>query len=129
MDAQAVAENLEKTGTETALKIAPAGDAVSDETFEHLVRQALDAVHGTMLFKMRLGNDDDGQHVAAAERHLEHRPDADAVRAQVVERPAQRPGGGQRLDAGDGGHATTVGTAPDVRVVADQNWRDRDLSP
>jgi hypothetical protein len=66
MDAQAVAENLEKTGTETALKIAPAGDAVSDETFEHLVRQALDAVHGTMLFKMRLGNDDDGHHVAAA---------------------------------------------------------------
>ena len=66
MDAQAVAENLEKTGTETALKIAPVGDAISDETFEYLVRQALDAVHGTMLFKMRLGNDDDGQHVAAA---------------------------------------------------------------
>ena len=66
MDAQAVAENLEKTGTETALKIAPAGDAVSDETFEHLVRQALDAVHGTMLFKMRLGNGVDGHHVAAA---------------------------------------------------------------
>lgn len=66
MDAQAVADNLEKAGTETALKIAPVGDAISDETFEYLVRQALDAVHGTMLFKMRLGNDDDGEHVAAA---------------------------------------------------------------
>jgi hypothetical protein len=67
MDAQAVAENLEKAGTETALEIAPVGDAVSDETFEYLVRQALDAVHGTMLFKMRLGGDDGGsQHVAAA---------------------------------------------------------------
>ena len=59
MDAQAVADNLEKAGTETALKIAPTGDAISDETFEYLVRQALDAVHGTMLFKMRVGNDDD----------------------------------------------------------------------
>jgi hypothetical protein len=69
MDAQAVAENLEQAGTETALTIAPVGDAVSDETFEYLVRQALDAVHGTMLFKMRLDNDEadgGGQHVAAA---------------------------------------------------------------
>jgi hypothetical protein len=66
MDAQVVAENLEKAGTETALEIAPLGDVVSDETFEYLVRQALDAVHGTMLFKMRLGEDGAGQHVAAA---------------------------------------------------------------
>jgi hypothetical protein len=66
MDAQAVAENLEKAGHETALKIAPVGDAVSDETFEYLVRQALDAVHGTMLFKMRIGEGDDCNHVAAA---------------------------------------------------------------
>ena len=66
MDAQAVAENLEKAGTETALEIAPVGDAVSDETFEYLVRQALDAVHGIMLFKMRLDDDSGGQHVAAA---------------------------------------------------------------
>ena len=66
MDAQAVTENLEKAGHETALKIAPVGDAVSDETFEYLVRQALDAVHGTMLFKMRIGEGDDCNHVAAA---------------------------------------------------------------
>jgi len=66
MDPHTLAENLEKTGQESALKIAPVGDAISDETFEYLVRQALEAVHGIMLFKMRLGNDDDGQHVAAA---------------------------------------------------------------
>jgi hypothetical protein len=66
MDAHALAENLEKTGRESALKIAPVGDVISDETFEYLVRQALDAVHGTMLFKIRLGDDDNGHHVAAA---------------------------------------------------------------
>ena len=66
MDVHALPENLEKPGHETALKIAPVGDAISDETFEYLVREALEAVHGTMLFKMHLGNDDDGQHVAAA---------------------------------------------------------------
>ena len=66
MDAHALPENIEKAGHETAPKIAPVGDAISDETFEYLVREALEAVRGTMLFKMRLGNDDDGQHVAAA---------------------------------------------------------------
>ena len=65
MDLHALPENLEDAGHETALKIAPVGEAISDETFEYLVREALEAFHGTMLFKMHLGNDD-GQHVAAA---------------------------------------------------------------
>jgi hypothetical protein len=66
MDAHALAENLEKKRHDSALKIAPVGHAISAEIFEYLVGEALDAVHGIMLFKMRLGNDDDGQHVAAA---------------------------------------------------------------
>jgi len=66
MDLHALPENLEDAGHETALKIAPVGEAISDETFEYLVREALEAFHGTMLFKMHLGNDDDGEHVAAA---------------------------------------------------------------
>ena len=66
VDAHALAENLQTAGNETALKIAPVGDAISDDTFEYLVRQALDAVHGIMLFKIRIGNEDGGQHVAAA---------------------------------------------------------------
>ena len=41
-------------------------------------------------------------HVAVAEGHDEHRPDPDAVRALVVERPAQRAGRRERLDLGDG---------------------------
>ena len=42
--------------------------------------------------------------VAVAERDDEDRADADALRAGVVERPAQRAGRRERLDLGHGGH-------------------------
>jgi hypothetical protein len=41
---------------------------------------------------------DHADHVAVPEWHDEHRADADAVGPQVVERPTQRAGRGQRLD-------------------------------
>jgi hypothetical protein len=48
---------------------------------------------------------DHADDVARAEGHDEHRADADALGADVVERAAQRAGGRQRLDLGDGPHA------------------------
>ena len=48
--------------------------------------------------------DDDADDVAVAERDDEHGADPDAVRAQVVERPAQGPGRRDRLDLGDRRH-------------------------
>lgn len=66
MDAQLSAEALETAGTETTAEISPVGEAISDEAFEEVVRGALDAVHGTMLFKMKVGDDTACQHVAAA---------------------------------------------------------------
>ena len=47
---------------------------------------------------------DDAHDVAMAERDDEHGADADAVGAQVVERPAQGPGRRDRLDLGDRRH-------------------------
>ncbi len=48
------------------------------------------------------------EHVAPAERHLQQRADADRRRGQVVERPAQRAGRGERLHAGDPRHRPSV---------------------
>lgn len=39
---------------------------VSEKDFEEVVRGALEAVEGTLLFKMRIGADGDAQHAAAA---------------------------------------------------------------
>lgn len=39
---------------------------VSDNDFEEVVRGALEAVGGTLLFKMKVGADDDAHHAAAA---------------------------------------------------------------
>ncbi|MBA3446062.1 MAG: hypothetical protein H0T56_00345 [Pseudaminobacter sp.] len=66
MDAQIVAETVETAGSENTIEISPGGEAVSDDAFEEVVRGALDAVHGTMLFKMRIADGDASQHVAAA---------------------------------------------------------------
>ena len=55
--------------------------------------------------------DDDADDVAVAERHDEHRADPDAVRAQVVERPAQGTGRRDRLDLRDRGHRPMVAHA------------------
>lgn len=50
-----------KTGTE-----AKARPPVSDGDFDGIVRGALEAVGGILLFKMRVGEVEAGQHVAAA---------------------------------------------------------------
>ncbi|UUY02080.1 hypothetical protein LRS13_15305 [Svornostia abyssi] len=47
--------------------------------------------------------DDDAGELLVAERHAQHRADLGPLRGEVVERPAQRPRGGQRLHARDHG--------------------------
>lgn len=44
----------------------PALREVSDNDFEEVVRGALEAVGGTLLFKMKVGADSDAHHAAAA---------------------------------------------------------------
>ena len=56
--------------------------------------------------------DDDAHDLAMAERHDEHRADADAVRAQVVERPAQRASRRDRLDLCDRRHRSRMAHGP-----------------
>jgi hypothetical protein len=46
--------------------LAPPKSDVTDKDFEDVVRGALEAVGGTLLFKIRIGADREGQHVAAA---------------------------------------------------------------
>ena len=46
--------------------LAPPTSEVTDKDFEEVVRGALEAVGGTLLFKIRIGADREGQHVAAA---------------------------------------------------------------
>ena len=50
---------------QTRLLAAPRHD-VSDQDFEEVVRGALESVGGSLLFKMRLAEGGQGQHVAAA---------------------------------------------------------------
>jgi len=52
--------------------------------------------------------DHDARHLTAPERHPQQRPDADPLRCEIVERPAQRAGRGERLDAGDPRHRPSV---------------------
>jgi len=52
--------------SDTKLLAAPAPHEVSDEDFEEVVRGALEAVGGTLLFKMTVGADDEAHHAAAA---------------------------------------------------------------
>ncbi|MDQ6435935.1 hypothetical protein RB623_17910 [Mesorhizobium sp. LHD-90] len=69
MDAQKPVEKLDAAvDEETAEQDLPAAEAaaVSDERFEEIVSEALDGVDGTMLFKMRLDAEGNGEHVAAA---------------------------------------------------------------
>jgi hypothetical protein len=46
--------------------LAPPEHEVSDNDFEEVVRGALEAVGGTLLFKMKVGADDEAHHAAAA---------------------------------------------------------------
>ena len=72
---------------------------------EHLARRDEPVVGDLGL----LGDpDDDAEHVAVAERDDEHRPHADALGPQVVERPAQRTGRRDGLDPCDRRHPTSV---------------------
>jgi hypothetical protein len=72
MDDLAVMERSQ--ATESQLLLAPADTKllepprrdVSETDFEEVVRGALEAVGGTLLFKLRIGEGPGGQHVAAA---------------------------------------------------------------
>lgn len=50
----------------TKLLAPPVLHEVSDRDFEEVVRGALEAVGGTLLFKMRVGADSEAHHAAAA---------------------------------------------------------------
>lgn len=52
--------------SDTKLLAAPVLREVSDHDFEEVVRGALEAVGGTLLFKMKMGADDEAHHAAAA---------------------------------------------------------------
>ena len=75
MDAQAIvnyppdsiAEGLVAfPAQETKLLAPPQHDEISDNDFEEVVRGALEAVGGTLLFKMKVGGPGEGHHAAAA---------------------------------------------------------------
>jgi hypothetical protein len=52
--------------SDTKLLAAPVQREVSDRDFEEVVRGALEAVGGTLLFKMKVGEDEEAHHAAAA---------------------------------------------------------------
>lgn len=68
MDAQLVSDTTETTELPLAIEtavVASDGDVVTETEFEAVCREALDAVGGTVLFKLRVGNGVECQHVAA----------------------------------------------------------------
>jgi len=68
--------------------------------------ESMAAAIGQMHALGRLGEPGDDAHdVASAERDDDHRADAHALGAGIVERPAQHAGRGQRLDSCDRGHS------------------------
>lgn len=66
MNAQAIAEKQENSDVEKTDLLALPQQEVSDKDFEDVVRGALEAVGGTLLFKVKVGSDSESQHVAAA---------------------------------------------------------------
>lgn len=52
--------------SDAKLLTAPMLHEVSDDDFEEVVRGALEAVGGTLLFKMKVGTDSEAHHAAAA---------------------------------------------------------------
>ncbi len=48
------------------LLAAPAAQEVSNALFEDMVREAIEGVDGTLLFRMKVGDNDDAYHAAAA---------------------------------------------------------------
>ena len=82
MDAQNTADHRPEPVPETPVLLAapdtvllapPAMHEVSDDDFEEVVRGALEAVGGTLLFKVRVGGDSGAHHAAAAVGHGENR--------------------------------------------------------
>lgn len=66
------AEAVAEIATEQPELAPVAGDQVSDGDFEQAVRGALEAVGGTLLFKMKVGAPDQVYHAAAAEVGIGH---------------------------------------------------------
>jgi hypothetical protein len=73
MDAQKTADRGPEPVPESPTLLPPSGTKllaapveVSDHDFEEVVRGALEAVGGTLLFKMKMGADDEAHHAAAA---------------------------------------------------------------
>ncbi|RWA68578.1 hypothetical protein EN836_25220 [Mesorhizobium sp. M1C.F.Ca.ET.193.01.1.1] len=66
MDAQLDEKALESTLAESLDELTPDSKTVSDDEFAEVVGGALEAVGGTLLFKMCVDNGGEGQHVAAA---------------------------------------------------------------
>src|SRR5688500_19368965 len=81
MDTQTTADQIPEPVTETPT-LLPSSDAtlllppvlheVSDNDFEEVVRGALEAVGGKLLFKMKVGADSEAHHAAAAAVGLGH---------------------------------------------------------
>ncbi|MFD1987639.1 hypothetical protein ACFSOZ_35045 [Mesorhizobium newzealandense] len=66
MDAQLDDKALENTLAESLADLGPDTKTVSEDEFVQVVGGALEAVGGTLLFKMCVQNEGSGQHVAAA---------------------------------------------------------------
>ncbi len=54
------------SAADVKLLAAPVAQEVSNTAFEDMVREAIEGVGGTLLFKMKVGEDDDAYHAAAA---------------------------------------------------------------
>ena len=81
MDTQTTADQIPEPVTETptllpssdaTLLVPPVLHEVSDNDFEEVVRGALEAVGGKLLFKMKVGADSEAHHAAAAAVGLGH---------------------------------------------------------
>ena len=81
MDTQTTADQIPEPVTETptllpssdtTLLLPPVLHEVSDNDFEEVVRGALEAVGGKLLFKMKVGADSEAHHAAAAAVGLGH---------------------------------------------------------
>ncbi|TIY09555.1 MAG: hypothetical protein E5V18_00500, partial [Mesorhizobium sp.] len=66
MDAQLDDKTLENTLAESLADLVPDAKTVSEDEFVEVVGGALEAVGGTLLFKMCVQNEGEAQHVAAA---------------------------------------------------------------
>ena len=66
MEAQIDDTTLEETLAESLTELVSDNKGVSEEEFIEVVGGALEAVGGMLLFKMRIANDGQDQHVAAA---------------------------------------------------------------